>query len=108
MGYKDKHIDDAEILAIVKVKEGQSKEYEPEEFLEQGEQGVLIVDKTTFYPEGGGQRGDVGFITSENGAIFEVSNTQSFKIGDDAGRARKARAKKSRARMQGLSSIMAN
>lgn len=37
-------------------------------------QTVLILDQTIFYPQGGGQPSDVGFITSVNGN-FEVQKT---------------------------------
>ncbi|MCX6814207.1 MAG: alanine--tRNA ligase [Candidatus Aenigmarchaeota archaeon] len=39
----------------------------------------LVLDKTCFYPEGGGQPGDRGFLKS-NGKRIEVSDTQ--KIGE--------------------------
>ena len=36
--------------------------------------GVLL-DKTVFYPQGGGQPGDTGFIKSTSGVIGRVTNT---------------------------------
>jgi alanyl-tRNA synthetase len=41
-------------------------------------QNVLIFDKTPFYPEMGGQMGDFGTITLENGEVKTVSNVQKF------------------------------
>ena len=43
------------------------------ESLSDGEAGVLILNKTPFYAEGGGQVADIGEITSEK-FLFEVSN----------------------------------
>ena len=44
-----------------------------------GEQGVIVLDNTPFYAESGGQVGDSGQITTEQG-VFEVSDT--VKIGN--------------------------
>ena len=42
--------------------------------ISEGEEGVIITDKTTFYPMMGGQSGDIGKIVSGN-SIFEVYDT---------------------------------
>ncbi len=47
--------------------------------LNEGEQGVVILDNTPFYAESGGQVGDSGYIVTEHG-VFEVSDT--VKIGN--------------------------
>jgi alanyl-tRNA synthetase len=41
----------------------------------EGESGQIILEKTSFYAESGGQVGDTGTIQSSNG-IFEVTDTQ--------------------------------
>ena len=50
------------------------------EALQQGDEGVVILDKTPFYAESGGQAGDSGLIKTAN-AIFKVTDTQ--KQGND-------------------------
>jgi alanyl-tRNA synthetase len=47
----------------------------PVDVLEAGLRGQLILDRTSFYAEKGGQIGDRGTITSEDGS-FEVVDTQ--------------------------------
>ncbi len=45
------------------------------ESLSQGDEGVIILDKTPFYAESGGQVGDSGSIVLKQ-AVFEVKDTQ--------------------------------
>jgi len=43
--------------------------------LNEGEQAILVIDKSSFYGESGGQSGDHGTL-SKNGAQFNVTDTQ--------------------------------
>jgi len=46
--------------------------------LNEGEQGVVVLDNSPFYAESGGQIGDNGVLKSENG-IFAVEDTQKIQ-----------------------------
>ncbi|WP_414708928.1 alanine--tRNA ligase [Rheinheimera pacifica] len=43
--------------------------------LSDGDQALVILDKTPFYAESGGQIGDTGNLTLANGAVFTVQDT---------------------------------
>jgi len=51
-----------------------------QEILEAGSEGMVILDRTPFYAESGGQVGDWGSLRSDQGAEFQVSDTR--KQGD--------------------------
>jgi alanyl-tRNA synthetase len=51
------------------------KEDKPVESLEKGEEGIIILDKTPFYGESGGQMGDGGIMESE-GILIDVIDTK--------------------------------
>jgi len=50
----------------------------PVQQLNEGEQGVVVLDTTPFYAESGGQVGDCGALTAE-GVQFGVEDTQKIK-----------------------------
>lgn len=60
---------DGEIVAIL-------RDGKPVEALAAGQKGTLILDRSSFYAERGGQIGDRGLITGDEGAAFDVGDTQ--------------------------------
>lgn len=49
----------------------------PINVLNQGEEGIIILDKTSFYAESGGQVGDSGILSNSH-CQFAVSDTQKY------------------------------
>ncbi len=68
LGY-DTESAEAEVRALI-------KDGAEVEALDEGDEGVILVNQTPFYGEAGGQVGDTGSIESENGARFRVIDTQ--------------------------------
>jgi alanyl-tRNA synthetase len=54
------------------------KDSSPVNTLNEGDQGVVVLDTTPFYAESGGQVGDNGVLKSANG-IFAVEDTQKIQ-----------------------------
>jgi alanyl-tRNA synthetase len=90
-GYETTRVDDARVVALIQ-NESVTK-------LVEGEDGEVVLDQTPFYAESGGQVGDVGQFTTNDGAIANVQDTYSpaqglivhkvkvergeFKVGDE-------------------------
>ncbi|MEZ0323327.1 MAG: alanine--tRNA ligase [Hydrogenothermaceae bacterium] len=73
IGYDHLTSEDSKLLAVIK---GDQEVNE----LSEGEEGEVILDKTPFYPEKGGQIGDRGIIEGD-GFLFEVLDTQVYLDG---------------------------
>ena len=73
VGYGGTEADGCRVLATLATGEGQEPALIPA--LSAGTTGELILDRTPFYPEGGGQVGDRGLLRSAGG-IAEVVDSQ--------------------------------
>jgi len=72
LGYTSTNAE-GKILALV-------KDGEPVESVSKGDDVALIANQTPFYGESGGQAGDSGVITTADGAVITVADTQK-KVG---------------------------
>ncbi len=72
-GYESSSVD-AKVLALYKGNEAVQQ-------LDAGDEGIVVLDNTAFYAEGGGQVGDVGEISAQGGvaALFDVADTQKVQ-----------------------------
>ncbi|MFN3454729.1 MAG: alanine--tRNA ligase [Pseudobdellovibrio sp.] len=71
LGYENLHVSNCKVLAL-------SNGSQEVSILKQGDTGFVILDKTPFYAEGGGQIGDQGFMTHEG---FEAKVHDCIKQG---------------------------
>jgi alanyl-tRNA synthetase len=70
VGYDATQADGLEVVALL-------KNGRPVDAIEAGDEAVVILDRTPFYGESGGQVGDTGVLEAE-GARFEVGDTQKL------------------------------
>ena len=73
VGYDHDSIDDAKVVALV-------VEGEQAEAMMSGVEGIVVLDKSPFYAEMGGQIGDTGVIRCGE-SVFEVTDVQKNKGG---------------------------
>ncbi|MGG4610493.1 alanine--tRNA ligase [Providencia sp. Me31A] len=64
--------DEQQATIIALYKDGQ-----PVDSLNAGEEGLVILDKTAFYAESGGQVGDTGYLNNDS-TSFKVTDTQKY------------------------------
>jgi len=68
-GYETTRVGDAKIAAMIKDSEVES--------LEKGDKAELVLDRTPFYAESGGQVGDVGLLVGPSKTLAAVHDTYS-------------------------------
>lgn len=68
IGYDQLNDDNITIVALY-------QDGNPVDTLEEGSEGVIVLDRTPFYAEGGGQVGELGQISTPSG-VFEVQDTK--------------------------------
>jgi alanyl-tRNA synthetase len=67
-GYEGLDAEDCRVVALL-------RDGKPVERLNADEEGVVLLDKTSFYAESGGQVGDTGRLLDARGDAFEVTDT---------------------------------
>ena len=69
LGYQETRVEGARILALL-------RDDQAVEVLSQGDEGQVLLDRTPFYAEAGGQLGDSGFLTGEGGVAAQRSRQE--------------------------------
>ena len=70
-GYEKLECDGCRVVALL-------RDGNPVAALESGQRGIVLLDKTPFYAESGGQVGDAGVLCSSTGVRFSVEDTQKL------------------------------
>jgi len=68
-GYETTRVSDSKVVAVLKGNEVES--------LSEGDEGEVVLDRTPFYAESGGQVGDVGIFVGSSNALAQVLDTYS-------------------------------
>jgi alanyl-tRNA synthetase len=68
-GYEETRTEGAQIVELIRIDGHQVSE------LRAGEEGEIVLDRTPFYAESGGQVGDTGLLTTARGAVVSVLDT---------------------------------
>jgi alanyl-tRNA synthetase len=68
-GYESTRVDESKVVAVIQGDEVDA--------LNEGEEGEIVLDRTPFYAESGGQVGDVGVFVGPTSAVAIVSDTYS-------------------------------
>jgi len=71
LGYESEETEESAVLAI-SGPEGLLDELKP------GQKAEIVLDRTPFYAESGGQVGDSGVLETASGALFQVHETQKY------------------------------
>ncbi|MGB5754635.1 MAG: alanine--tRNA ligase, partial [Thermoanaerobaculia bacterium] len=77
LGYDARRVEGARVVSLARASE---RRYLPVEKLEQGEEGVVILERTPFYAEAGGEVGDRGSMRWDGGEALVV-DTQKDPAG---------------------------
>ncbi|TXH70946.1 MAG: alanine--tRNA ligase [Lysobacteraceae bacterium] len=74
LGYERQDADGLEVVALIKAGK-------PVDLIDSGDEAVVVLDRTPFYAESGGQVGDAGQLSehlSEQSVLFTVADTQKL------------------------------